>query len=100
MSAAVLNVAAVDAVDILEINKTYHIIYASCIVRGTSSSFLLAILQDVHDIVKLYMPGVNDRNDQDNLIIYINTRSEKYNLTYRGRCEEELVHKFHLEPAS
>ena len=37
---------------------------------------------------------------EDNLIISINTKSEKYNLTYKGRCEEKLLHKFHLEPAS
>ena len=38
-------------------------------------------------------------NLEDNLIMAINTRSEKYNLQYIGIYEEEniLVHKFLLE---
>ena len=44
------------------------------------------------------MPEVNDRNVQDNLIIAINAKSEKYRQTYKGRCEEELLNKFYLEP--
>ena len=100
MSAAILHVSAVNAVDILEFNRSYPILYASRVVRGTVTSFLLTILHDVGQTVKVYMPEIRDRHLQDNLIITINTRSEKYNLRYIGICEEEniLVHKFILEP--
>ena len=46
------------------------------------------------------MPEVNDRNVQDNLIISINTNSEKYTVNYIGLCEEELVNIYNLESAS
>ena len=68
--------------------------------QGTLSTFLLTILQYITHIVKMYMPDICDMNVEDNLILSINTKSEKYNLTYKGRCEEELVHKFLLEPVS
>jgi hypothetical protein len=35
-------------------------------------------------------------NVEYNLIISVRRREEKYNLTYKGRCEEELVHKFFI----
>ena len=66
--------------------------------RGTIFTFLLAILKDINHVVKIYMQEVNDSDVQDHLIIAINTRSEKYKLTYKGRCEEDLLHKFYLEP--
>jgi hypothetical protein len=56
MLAAILNVMAIDTIDILEINRPYPIICASRIVRGTSSIFPLAILRDINHIVKMYMP--------------------------------------------
>ena len=68
--------------------------------RGTIFTLLLAKLKDVNHIVKMYMPDVNDRNVQDNLIIAINTKSEKYKLTYKGRCEEDLLQKFYFEPVT
>jgi len=88
MSADILHVSAVNAVDILEVNRSYPVLYASCVVRGTFTTFLLTILQDVGHIVKVYMPEIRDRNLQDILIIAINTRSEKYNLIYKCICEE------------
>ena len=45
------------------------------------------------------MPELNDKTFNITLL-YINTRSENYTVTYTGQCEEEFVHKFHLEPAS
>ena len=96
MSAAILHVSAVNAVDILEFNRSYPILYAARVVRVTVTSFLLTILHDVGQTVKVYMPEIRDRHLHDNLIITNNTRSEKYNLRYIGICEEEniLVHKF------
>ena len=44
------------------------------------------------------MPVVNDRDVQDHLMVSINTRSERYTLTYKGRYEEDILHKFYLEP--
>ena len=44
------------------------------------------------------MQEVNDSDVQYHLIIAIRTRSEKYKLTYKGRCEEDLSHTFYLEP--
>jgi hypothetical protein len=87
MCAAILTVSEIDAIDVLEINKSYPIPYASRILRGMSSIFMLAILGDADHIVKIYMPDVNDNDVQDNLTLSINTRSEKYNLIYTGRCE-------------
>jgi len=55
MSAAIPHVSAVNAVDILEVNRSYPILYASRVVRSTVKSFLLTILQDVGQIVKVYM---------------------------------------------
>ena len=98
MCAAILTVLEIDSIDILEVNKSYPILYASRIVRGVSSIFLLAILRDAEHIVNIYMPDVNDNDVQDNLTLSINKRSEKYNLIYTGRCDEENVHKFLLEP--
>ena len=100
MSAAILNVTAIDTndIEILEINKTYPVIYAAHLVWGTTLTYLLAILKDINHVVKIYMQEVNDSDVQDHLIIAINTRSEKYKLTYKGRCEEDLLHKFYLEP--
>jgi len=100
MPAAIVSVMAINDVNILEINRPYPIIWASRIVQGTLSTFLLTILRDVNHIVKMYMPEICDTDVEDNFILSINTRSEKYTLTYKGRCKEELVHKFHLEPAS
>jgi len=101
MPAAILSVAAVDNLNILEINKSYPVIYASRIVRGTLNTYLLAILRDSDYIVKMYMPEVYDNDIQENLIISLNTRSEKCNLIYTGRCEEEAnVYKFGLVPYS
>ena len=99
MSAVIMHVSAVNAVDISEVNRSYPMLYASRVVRGTVTSFLLTIFQDVGQIVKVYMPEIRDKNLQDNLILTINTRSEKYNIQYIGTCEEEniLVHKFLLE---
>ena len=94
MCATILTVSEIEAIDVLEINKSYPIVYASRIVRGVSSIFLLAILRDAEHIVNIYMPDVNDNDVQDNLTLSINTRSEKYNLIYKGRCEETKVHKF------
>jgi hypothetical protein len=88
MCAAILTVLEIDSIDILEVNKSYPILYASRIVRGASCIFLMAILRDADHIVKIYMPDVTDSEVQDNLILTINTRSEKYNLIYTGRCEE------------
>ena len=65
--------------------------------RDVSSIFLLAILRDADLIVKIYMPDVIDNDVQDNFMLSINTRSEKYNLICTGRCEEENVHKFRLK---
>ena len=56
MPAAILTVAAVENINVLEINKSYPVIYASRLVRGTLSIFLLAILRDADHIVKIYMP--------------------------------------------
>jgi hypothetical protein len=95
MCAAITTVAEIDAIDVLEINISYPILYASRIVRGASSTILLAILRDADQIVKIYMPEVDDV--QDNLIISINTRSEKYNLIYTCRCEETNVNKCSLQ---
>ena len=97
MCAAILTVSEIDSIDVLEINKSYPILYASRIVRGVSTIFMLAILRDSDHIVKIYMPDVTDNDVQDNLILSINTRSEKY-LIYTGRCEEKNIHKFRLEP--
>jgi len=100
MSAPIRNITAIDTnndIEILEINKPYPIIYASLFVRGTTSTFLQVILEGVNHIVKIDMLEVNDGNIQDNLIIAINTKSEEYKLTYKGRCEEELLHIFYLE---
>jgi hypothetical protein len=70
-------------------------------VRGTSSIFLLAILRDADHIAKIYMPKVHDNDIQDNLLVSINTRSEKFHLMYTGRSEDEgNVHKFRLVPYS
>ena len=91
---------AINAIDILEINGPYPIICASRIVRGTLSTFLLTILRYVNHIFKIYMPEVHDMDVEDNLIMVINTVLEKCNLNYKGKCVEELVHKFHLEPDS
>jgi hypothetical protein len=88
----------IDSIEILEVNKSYPILYASRIVRGASCIFLMAILPDADHIVKIYMPVVTDSEVQDNLILTINTRYEKYNLIYTGLCEEENIHKFRLEP--
>ena len=85
--------------NVLEINKSYPVIYASRLVRSTLSIFLLAILRDADRIVKIYMPEVHDNDIQDNLIVSINTRSKKFNLMYTGRSEDEgNVHKFRLVP--
>ena len=84
MPAAILTVAAVDNINILEINKSYPVVYASRIVRGTLTTFLLAILRNADHIVKIYMPEIHDNDIQDNLIISINTKSEKSNLIYTG----------------
>ena len=75
MSAATPNVTAIDTndIEILEINRTYPVIYAARLLRGTILTFLLAILEDINH-VKMYMPEVNDRDVQDHLIICINTR--------------------------
>jgi hypothetical protein len=96
LSAAILNVTAIDTndIEILEINKTYPVIYAAHLVWGTTLTYLLAILKDINNVVKIYMPEVNDRDVQDHLIIAINTRSEKYKLTYKGRCEEDFYINF------
>ena len=61
-------------------------------------TFLLAILTVINHVVKFYMPVVNDRDVQDHLMVSINTRSERYTLTYKGRYEEDILHKFYLEP--
>ena len=96
MCAAILTVSEIDSIDILVVNKSYPILYTSSIVRGASCIILMA-----DHIVKIYMPDVTDSEDQDNLILTINTRSEKYNLINTGRCEEENnIHKFRLEPYS
>jgi len=79
MSAAILNVTAIDTnhIEIWEINKSYPVIYASRIVRGTIFTLLLAILKDINH-VKIYMPEVNHSDLQNHLIIaYYYTRSEK-----------------------
>jgi len=94
MCAAILTVSQIDAIEVSEINKSYPILYASRIVRGVSSIFLMAILRDADHIVKIYMQDVNDNDVQVNLILSINARSEKYDLIYTGRCEDENVHKF------
>jgi len=101
MCAAILTVSEIDSIELLEVNKSYPILYASRIMRGASWIFLMAILRDADHIVKIYMPDVTDSEVQDDLILTINTRSEKYNLIYTGRCEEENnIHKFRLEPYS
>ena len=101
MPAAILTVAAVENINVLEINKSYPVIYTSRLVRGTLSIFLLVIFRDADHIVKIYMPEVHDNDIQDNLIVSINTRSEKFNLMYTGRSEDEgNVHKFRLVPYS
>jgi len=100
MSAAILNVTAIDTntdIDILVNNKAYPVIYAARLVRGTILTFLLSILEDMNHIVKIYTPEVNDKDVQDHLIS-INKRSERYTLTYKGRCEVDISHKFYLEP--
>ena len=76
MPAAILSVMAINAIHILEINRPYPIICASRIVRGTLSTFLLTILWDVNNIVKINMPEVHDMDVEDNFIISINTRSK------------------------
>jgi len=43
MCAAIKTVSETDAKDVLDITKSYPILYASRIVRGVSSIFLLAI---------------------------------------------------------
>ena len=97
MPVAILTVAAVENINVLEINKSYPVICASRLVTGTLSIFLLVILRDADHIVKIYMPEVHDNDIQDNLIVSINTRSEKFNLIYTGRYEEVgSVHKFRL----
>ena len=81
----------------MEINKAYPSIYAARLVRGTTLTFLLAILKYINH-VKIYMPEVNPKDFQDHLIIAINTRFKRYTLTYKGRCKEDLLHKLYLEP--
>ena len=76
MPAAILTVAAVENINVLKINKSYPVIYASRLVMATSSIFLLAILRDAEHIVKIYMPEVHDNDIQYNLIVSFNTRSE------------------------
>jgi hypothetical protein len=45
------------------------------------------------------MPEVHDNDIQVYFIVSINTRSEKFNLMYTGRSEDEgNVHKFRLVP--
>ena len=101
MPAAILTVAAVENINILEINNSYPVIFASGIVRCTLTTFLLVILRDADHIVKMYIPEVHDNDIQDNIIVSINTRSEKFNLIYTGRSEEEgNVHNFRLVPYS
>ena len=101
MPAAILTVAAVENINVFKINKSYPVIYAPRLERCTSSIFLLAILRDAEHIVKIYIPEVHDNDIQDNLIVSINTRSEKFNLMYTGRSEDEgNVHKFRLVPYS
>jgi hypothetical protein len=70
----------------------------SRIVRGTLTTFLLAVLRDAGHIVKIYMPEVDDNDVQDIIIISINTRSEIFKLIYTGSCQVENVHSFHLVP--
>ena len=72
MPAAILTVAAVENTNVLEINKSYPVIYASRLVRGTLSIFLLAIIRDADHIVKIYMPEVHDNDIKVNLIVSIN----------------------------
>jgi len=74
MPAAIVSVMAINDVNILEINRPYPIIWASCIVQSTLSTFLLTILRDVNHIVKMYMPEIGDIDVEDNLILSINTR--------------------------
>ena len=101
MPVAILTVAAVENINVLEINKSFPVIYESRLVRGTLSIFLLTILRDADHIVNIYMPEVHDNDIQDNLIVSINTRSEKFNLMYIGRSVNEgNVHNFHLVPYS
>jgi hypothetical protein len=70
-------------------------------VRGTLTIFLLAILRVADHIVKIYMPEVHDNGIKNNLIVCINTRSEKFYQIYTGRCEEEgNGHKSRLVPYS
>ena len=57
MCAAILTVAEIDSIDVLEIKKSYPILYASRIVRGASSVFLLAIFRDTDFILDLYARG-------------------------------------------
>ena len=77
MPAAIVSVMAINDVNILENNRTYPIIWASCIIWCTLSTFLLTILRDVNHTVKMYMPEINGMDVEDNLIITINTKSEK-----------------------
>jgi len=73
MPAVIIIVMAINDMNILEINRPYPIIWASRIVQGTLSTFLLTILQDITHIVKMYMPDICDMNVEDNLILSINT---------------------------
>ena len=83
--------------EILEINKPYPIIYATSLERDTGSTLLVVIQKEINDIVMIYLPEIGNRETQDNLIITINTGSEKYRLIFKGRFEG-LSHMFHLEP--
>lgn len=92
-----LNIGVVDSlanIHILELNSPFPVLYAARCVRESDTTFLLAILQEGNHIVRIFMPEISDKEIQDNLILAINTRSEKYNLIYKGLSEG--AHGFHL----
>ena len=91
-----IHIGAVDSLEnihILELNSPFPVLYAARCMRESDTMFLLAILQEENH-VRIYMPEINDKELQDNLILAINTRSEKYNLIYKGLTEG--AHWFHL----
>ena len=94
-----INIGVVDSLEnihILELNSSYPVLYAARCMRQSDTMFLLAILQEENHVVRIYMPEINDKELQDNLILAINTRSEIYNLIYKGLSEG--AHVFLLVP--
>jgi hypothetical protein len=92
-----INIGVVDSLENihnLELNNPFPVLYAARCMRESDTMFLVAILQKENHVVRIYMPEINDKELQDNLILAINTRSEKYNLNYKGLSEG--AHGFHL----